>query len=59
MVIPFWWRPFLFNLSEDTFGLVIGAVCARRQLAITLDLLSSTLVTGLEKGHKDQISIPR
>lgn len=53
LVVPFWRRPFLFNLGKDTFGLVVGAVCARRQQAITLDLLSSTLITGLVKSHKD------
>lgn len=53
LVIPFWRRPLLFNLGEDAFGLVVGTVCARRQLAITLDLLSSTLITGLEKNHKN------
>lgn len=53
LVVPFWRRPFLFNLGEDAFSLVVCAVCARRQLAITLDLLSSTLITGLEKGHEE------
>lgn len=53
LVVPFWRRPFLFNLGEDAFSLVVCAVCARRQLAITLDLLSSTLITGLEKVHKE------
>jgi hypothetical protein len=28
LVVPFWWRPLLFNLGKDTFGLVVGAVCA-------------------------------
>lgn len=26
--VPFWRRPLLLNLGKDTFGLVVGAVCA-------------------------------
>lgn len=51
-VLPLWRRPFLFNLGEDAFGLVVSAMSARWQLAVTLDLFPSTLVTGLEKGHR-------
>lgn len=55
-IVPLWRGPLLLNLGEDAFGLVVGAMSARRQLTIALDLLPSALVTSLDK-VKELVSI--
>ena len=51
-IVPLWRRPLLFDLGKDAFDLVVGAMSARRQLTIALDLLPSALITGLERGKR-------
>jgi hypothetical protein len=45
--IPLWWLPFLLDLCEDTFRLVVLAVCARGHLAVAFDLLLPAHVASL------------
>lgn len=46
---PFWRVPLLLDLGEDTFGLVVDAVCACWQLAVALDLLLPAHVASLRE----------
>jgi hypothetical protein len=45
--IPFGRSALLLDLSKDTFSLVVDAVCARRHLAVALDLLLPTHIASL------------
>lgn len=45
--IPLGRTALLLNLGEDTFGLVVCAVTASRQLAVALDLLLPAHITSL------------
>lgn len=46
---PFRRVPLLLDLGEDTFGLVVDAVCACWQLAVALDLLLPAHVASLRE----------
>ena len=45
--LPFGRVSFLFHLCENTFGLVIDAMCTSRHLSVALNLLFPTHITGL------------
>jgi hypothetical protein len=47
--IPLRGLALLLSLCENTFGLVVGTLCARRRLAVALDLLLAAHVAGLTK----------